>query len=74
MSDNFFTQTVPPKGNMSADIVSGFGLPAYDNVVRTLTNATTETYVFSKAGKTVATIVVVYTDSTLATLASATKS
>ena len=74
MNVNTFTQTVPPKGNTSTVIVSGMGIPAFDSVVRTLTNSTTESYAFSKAGKAVATVTVVYTDSTLGTLASAVKS
>lgn len=54
----------------------GIGIGSFDYVARVLTNSTTETYTFRTGGATgtiVATIVVVYTDSTLATLLSVTK-
>ncbi len=54
----------------------GFRIPTHDYVERTLTNSTTETYVYKTGGSTgeaVATVVIVYTDSTLETIASATK-
>jgi len=52
------------------------GIGTFDYVSRTLTNSTTETYTFYKGGATgqlVATIVIVYTDSTLATVSTVTK-
>lgn len=54
----------------------GLDIGDYDYVARVLTNATTETYTFKTggvSGTTVATVVIVYTDSTLATLLSVTK-
>ncbi len=54
----------------------GIGLGSYDYVARILTNSTTETYTFRTNGATgtiVATLVIVYTDSTLATISTVTK-
>jgi hypothetical protein len=54
----------------------GIGVGTYDYVARVLTNATTETYTFYQGGVTgqlVATIVLVYTDSTLNTILNVTK-
>ena len=54
----------------------GIGLGSYDYVARVLTNSTTETYTFrtgGASGTVVATLVIVYTDSTLATISTVTK-
>lgn len=54
----------------------GIGLSSYDYVSRVLTNSTTETYTFKiggSSGTTVNTVVIVYTDSTLETISSVTK-
>lgn len=48
----------------------------YDYIERTLTNSTTETYVYKSGGSggtTAATVTVVYTDSTLGTISTVTK-
>lgn len=53
----------------------GLGLPPYDYAERVLTNSTTETYTFKvngSGGTTVATVVIVYTDSTLETISTVT--
>ena len=55
-------------------IAFGLGLAPYDYVSRVLTDSVTETYTFKTggaSGTTVGTIIVVYTDSTLATISSA---
>lgn len=57
-------------------IANGLNLAAWDYVARVLTNSTTETYTFRSGGSggTVTnTVVIVYTDSTLATLLNVTK-
>lgn len=56
--------------------MGGLSIPAYDYVSMTLSPATTETYIFKTggaSGSVVATVVVVYTDATLSTLSSVTK-
>lgn len=67
-------------GNASNDSTyAGPGLvyEKYDYISRTLTNSTTETYVYKTGGSggtTVATVTVVYTDSTLQTISTVTRS
>ena len=59
-----------------APLSAGLVTSGFDYVSRTLTNSTTETYVFKTGGSggtTVVTVVVVYTDSTLATISTVTK-
>lgn len=76
MSETYLVSGRPPIAGLQTDIVSGLALPQYDYVARVLTNSTTETYTFRKGGSSgtaVATVVVVYTDSTLGTLSSVTK-
>ena len=51
-----------PKQGQSVDIVSGFGLGAYDNVAVTYPTTSQEVYVFTKAGKNVGTITIDYSD------------
>jgi hypothetical protein len=62
--------------NSNVNIVNGLVIPAYDYVSRTVSPATTETYVFKSGGSggtTVATVVLVYSDSTLSSLLTVTK-
>lgn len=64
-------------GNLVRLGANSLNLPAYDYMSRTLTNSTTETYTYKTggaSGTTVATVTIVYTDSTLATISSVTKS
>ena len=54
----------------------GIGLPPYDYVALTISPATTETYVFKTngaSGTTVATITIVYTDSTRSDISTVTR-
>lgn len=65
--------------NADGTLPGGGGLvtAVYDYISRTLTNSTTETYVYKTGGSggtTVATVTVVYTDSTLATISTVTRS
>lgn len=64
--------------SLDTGILSGFNLPEYDYVSMALSAAdTTETYTFKtggSSGTTVATVTVVYTDSTREVLSSVTKS
>lgn len=62
--------------NSSGSEISSLGLPSYDYVSMTISPATTETYVFKSggaSGTTVATVVIVYTDSTRADISTVTK-
>lgn len=55
---------------------SGLGLPGYDYVSLAISPATTETYTFKKGGASgdvVATVTIVYVDSSRATISSVTK-
>lgn len=55
---------------------SGIGIPAWDYLSMTISPSDTETYIFKTggaSGTTVATIVVVYTDSTRADILTVTK-
>jgi hypothetical protein len=74
MIQSAIVQGQAPKQGHQTDIISGFGIGATDKIEVTYSNPTTEIYTFKKAGLTVATITVVYTDSTKASLSSATKS
>ena len=59
------------------DTLSGLSLPTYDYVSVAYPNATTEIYTFKTGGSggtTVATVTVVYTDSTKEDLSTVTKS
>jgi hypothetical protein len=56
--------------------ISGISLPQFDYVAMVISPATTETYTFKTGGSggtTVATIVIVYTDSTRADISTVTK-
>lgn len=55
---------------------NALNLKPFDYVSRTLTNSTTETYTFKSGGSsgtTTNTVVIVYTDSTLSTISTVTK-
>ncbi len=54
----------------------GFALPEFDYIVYTNTNSTTDTYVYKfggSGGSTVATITIVYTDTSKNTISTVTK-
>ena len=56
--------------------MGGLGIPAYDYVAYTNTNTTTDTYVFKTGGSggtTVATVTIVYTDTTKSQISTVTK-
>lgn len=68
-----YVQPIDSSGNV---IANGLNLKPYDYVARVLTNSTTETYTFRSGGSggTVTnTVVIVYTDSSLATILNVTK-
>jgi hypothetical protein len=63
-------------GTQITAFASALNLSPFDYVARVLTNATTETYTFKSggaAGTTTNTVVIVYTDATLSTLSTVTK-
>lgn len=62
--------------NGNAISVSGLSLLPFDYVIRELTNSTTETYTFKSGGASGAvtnTVIIVYTDDTLNTISTVTK-
>lgn len=67
----------PTSGTVSRSYpASPLNLKPYDYFARVLTNSTTETYTYKSGGSggtTTNTLVIVYTDSTLATISSITK-
>lgn len=67
----------PTAGTVSRAMPSNaLNLKPFDYMVRVLTNATTETYTFKSGGAegtTTNTVVIVYTDSTLDTISTITK-
>ena len=77
--DTYHVKKVSLFGASGSNLVrlgGGLNLPVFDYMSRALTDSTTETYTFKSggaSGTTVATVVVVYTDSTLETISSVTK-
>lgn len=60
----------------NGNLIGGLNLPIYDYVSRTLSASDTVTWTFKSggsSGSTVATVVIVYTDSTLNTILNVTK-
>lgn len=75
--ENVSGSLINPATEETLESVAGFNIPKYDYIAVAYPLATTETYTFKTGGSggtTVATLTVVYTDSTKANLSSVTKS
>ena len=75
-ANNTMDRITTTGGKMNVNVSSGLLPYDFDYISRTLTNPTTETYTYKSGGSsgtTVATVTVVYTDSTLQTVSTVTR-
>lgn len=75
--ENSIGSVINPATEETLQSIAGFAIPAYDYIAVAYPNSTTETYTYKSGGSggtTLATITIVYSDSTKANITSVAKS